>query len=147
MATRTPVPSGAGARPGSARDRGTVEELHVLSRPLPSTVAAARLARVAVRVAVRAWRLPGVEERAALVISEAVTAVLRHADAGGLVLVVRTTRRRLRLEVRCSGGLPAALASADPDDADGAAVLDATAARWGTCDGGRVLWAELALPA
>jgi hypothetical protein len=74
-----------------------------------------------------------------------VTAALRHAAPGGLVLVVRTTRRRLRLEVRCPGGLPAVLSSASPQDVDGAAVLDATATRWGTSDDGRLLWAELAV--
>jgi anti-sigma regulatory factor (Ser/Thr protein kinase) len=147
VATRTPAPRGRRLRPGGPEQRGTVDEQHVLHRPLPGTPAAARLARVAVRVAVRAWRLPDVEERAALVVSEAVTAALRHTAGGGLLLVVATTRRRLRTEVRSTGGLPVTLAADSRDDADAAAVLDATATRWGTCDAGRTVWAELALQA
>lgn len=132
-------------RLGGPHLRGSVHEWHVLQRSLPRTPASARLARVTARVASRAWRVPAVEEAAALVASELVTLVLRHDGRGLLTLRVLMTPRRFRLEVHDPvGGVRADVV--DTDD-PGVAVLTASADRWGVeCHlPGAELWAELAI--
>ena len=131
-------------RAGGPHLRGSVHEWHVLQRTLPRTPASARLARVTARVACRAWRVPALEETAALVASELVALVLRHPGSGVLTLRVLMTPRRLRLEVHDpSGRVP-------PDVVDGddtaVAVIAGSTARWGVeCHvPGAQVWAEIA---
>lgn len=133
-------------RTGDPALRGSTQEWHVLQRALPATPASARLARVTARVACRAWRVPHVQDAAALVASELVTTVLRHTGQGAFTLRVLMTPRRLRLEVHDpSGRLPRALDG--DDDAASTAVVAATSLRWGVDrhHPGAQLWAELAL--
>lgn len=143
-------------RPGGPHLRGRVEEWHVMQRALPRGTAAPRFARVATRVACRAWRVTAVEEPAVLVASELATVALRHAGPAPLLVRVLMTPRRLRLEV-LGARLPTALAdvmltradagagdSAGDEHGVSAVVLSGTCCRWGVDDDR--LWAELALP-
>jgi hypothetical protein len=114
-------------RTGNPAMRGLVQEWHVLQRALPATPASARLARMT-----------------ALVASELVTTVLRHAGPRTITLRVLMTPRRLRLEVHDpSGRLSHALDG--ERDAASLAVVAASASRWGV-DGraaGAQVWAEI----
>ena len=126
--------------------RGQVQEWHQIQRALPASPVSVRLARMTARVACRAWRVPEAEETAALVASELVTVVLRHAEPGQLTLRVRMTPRRLRLEVRHPhGGLPADLGDPGTADATALTILTASTVRWGVAPTGSELWAEIAL--
>ena len=135
-------------RTGGPHLRGEVREWHVLQRALPATPASVRLGRMTARVACRAWRVPAVQESAALVTSELVTTVLRSASTGVLTLRVLMTPRRLRLEVHDpSGSVPTDVGRPGTPDADSLAVVASEVIRWGV-EGyrpGTVLWAELAL--
>lgn len=92
-------------RPGGPDLRGTEHELHVLERALPATPASTALARMTARVACRAWRVPHVADDAVLLASELVTAAVRATVAFRVVLRVRMTPRRLRIEVYDPSGL------------------------------------------
>jgi anti-sigma regulatory factor (Ser/Thr protein kinase) len=119
----------------------------VLQRVLPATPASVRLARMTARVACRAWRAPELEEPAALVASELVTTVVRHATGGVVTVRVRMTPRRLRIEVHDpSGQVPDDVETGTPD-ADAESVVEAESARWGRerAHPGVLLWAELPL--
>lgn len=131
-------------RTGDPAMRGTVQEWHVLQRVLPATPRSARLARVTAQVACRAWRVPHLQERAALLASELVTTVLRHTGPGALTVRVLMTPRRLRVEVHDPSGLLPRGLDAD-EDATSTAVVAATSIRWGVdCHRpGAQIWAEL----
>ncbi|MFP5219408.1 MAG: hypothetical protein ACLGIG_06660 [Actinomycetes bacterium] len=119
-----------------------MHEWHVLQRALPRTPAAARLARVTARVACRAWRVPALEEAAAVVSSELVGLVLRRDGTGAITFRVLMTPRRLRLEVHDpTGGVPVDTAGAET----AVALVDAYTVRWGVESHlpGAQLWAEL----
>lgn len=141
------MPTGrtATSRPGSEGGRGRVDEWHVLQRSLPVTAASARLARVTVGVACRAWRVPSLQEPAVLVASELVTTALRHAPPGLLTLRVLMTPRRLRVEVHDpSGSVP--LHPRSEEDGRALAVVADASVRCGVelRLPGVQLWAELA---
>ena len=131
----------------------------MLQRPLPVAGASVRLARMTTRVACRAWRVPSEQETAALVVSELVTIVVRHAApeqlAGArspaasqlLNLRVLMTPRRLRLEVHDPSGAVPADVGASGEDGAALAVVTGACGRWGIeCHlPGAQLWAELAV--
>ncbi len=119
----------------------------MLQRSLPATPASVRLGRMTARVACRAWRVPALEESAALVVSELLTTVLAYSDGNRITLRVRMTPRRLRIELHDPrSSLPADLAASERD-APAVAVVEASSIRWGLdhVAGGCEVWAELAL--
>jgi hypothetical protein len=132
-------------RTGGPKQRGSVQDWHVLQRSLPNRPVSEHLARMTVRVACRAWRVPHAEESAALLAAELVSLVVRHAGPGMFTIRVSMTPRRLRLEVHDpSGALPPDLERSDPD---AVAVIRASSHRWGRANqtAGAQVWAELAL--
>jgi hypothetical protein len=136
-------------RPGGPELRGRSAEQHRLERSLPPVAASVRLARMTVRVACRAWRVPDAGDPAVLLASELVTEALRSRSSGALVLRVLMTPRRMRIEVHDRS---ASLTGALPDgwqDECRRQLLDAESTRWGVepTPAGTQAYAELALPA
>src|ERR1700676_978167 len=94
--------SRGGSRGGQVRAREAEETRRILRLTLPISTDAVRLARQATRVALAAWRLGYLEETAALLVSELVTNVVRHARgvAGAMELELETRNTWLRIEVQ-----------------------------------------------
>ncbi|MFJ4329982.1 MULTISPECIES: ATP-binding protein [unclassified Streptomyces] len=119
----------------------------------PAAPDAVRTARSLVRRTLDEWRLGGVGDIAALLVSELVTNALRHATGPIGVRLVRGAAGAdgvLRVEVSDPLPDPPRERVARPDDEDGRGLqLVASAARrWGTRPGeeGKTVWFELALP-
>ncbi len=117
----------------------------------PATLAAPGQARAFVRHVAQGWQLPAsLADDVTLVVSEAVTNVVRHAKTPVLVGVARD---RSSLLVSIADGQvaapgPRAAASADAEDGRGLMIIHAVASEWGvehTTIGKRV-WMRLPFP-
>lgn len=131
------------------RPRERTDELHVLQRPLPAVAASARLARVTVGAACRAWRIPDAGEPAALVASELIATAVQCGSRGQLTLRLLMSPDRLRLELHDPSGRVAP-GPGDPDEPSWPLEVVAASCRdWGVepLGGGTQLFAELSLPA
>jgi anti-sigma regulatory factor (Ser/Thr protein kinase) len=116
---------------------------------MPAAGQAPGLARQATREVLHSWRVAHLEETAVLFVSELVTNAVRHAAAGGSMLVLRleAAGTSLRIEVHDADpqwprpGLPAGL----DESGYGFVILDALASRWGVSETstGKAVWAEL----
>ena len=139
----------SGSRGARARACRAEETSRILRLTLPVTTDAAALARQATRIALTAWRLGFLEETAALLVSELVTNVIRHArgGAGVMALELETMNTWLRIEIADSDPRwPQPRTPARFDESGfGFVLVDALAAKWGVREmaQGKVVWAEL----
>ncbi len=135
--------SGAHTWPG-AGESGRARQL-----TLAPTARAAGLARRVTHEALASWRMAHLEETAALLVSELVTNVVRHAHTGGSALVLRldATGPWLRIEVHDAD--PRWPQPRTPGGLDGSGfgfvLIEAMADRWGVREAtiGKAIWAEL----
>ncbi|MFF4469564.1 ATP-binding protein [Streptomyces sp. NPDC001599] len=125
----------------------------------PAAPDAVRTARSLVRRTLGEWRLDGVADIAALLVSELVTNALRHATGPIGVRLVRSPAAAAAaagvdgvLLVEVSDPLPdpprERVARPDDEDGRGLQLVASAARRWGTRPGeaGKTVWFELALP-
>lgn len=111
---------------------------------------AVRVARAVVRLLCRAWQLGEVCESAVLVISELSANAVRHGATGGMILRLRLSTRRLRIELADnSPGRPEV--RRPPDEAEsgrGMWLVSVLSVRWGVEPDpiGKRTWAELSIP-
>lgn len=109
------------------------------------------LARRFVREQLTGWQLEALLDDAFVVVSELATNAIRHAGSAYRVGLSRTGSA-LRIEIRDSGaGTPEPQPpSSTAENGRGLLLVAAIAASWGIEDadrgGGKVVWAELALP-
>lgn len=117
---------------------------------LAATAQAPGVARQIAQEALASWQMPHeLVETAVLLVSELVTNAVRHADTGGLVLVLRleTAGPWLRIEVHDAD--PRQPQPRIPDRLDGSGfgfvLVEALADKWGVREAmvGKVVWAEL----
>jgi anti-sigma regulatory factor (Ser/Thr protein kinase) len=116
---------------------------------LAATAAAAGAARQATQEALASWRLAHLTDTAILLVSELVTNVVRHAQTGGMALVLRleTAGPWVRIEVHDAD--PCQPQPRIPDRLDGSGfgfvLVDALADKWGVREAaiGKVVWVEL----
>ena len=139
----------SGSRGARTRASRAEETSRILRLTLPVTTDAAALARQATRIALTAWRLGFLEETAALLVSELVTNVIRHArgGAGVMALELETMNTWLRIEIADSDPRwPQPRIPAGFDDSGfGFILVDALATKWGVREmaPGKAVWAEL----
>jgi anti-sigma regulatory factor (Ser/Thr protein kinase) len=139
----------SGSRSARACACGAEETSRTLRLTLPVTTDAVGLARQATRIALAAWRLGFLEETAALLVSELVTNVVRHARGGAdmMALELETMNTWLRIEITdADPRWPQPRIPAGFDDSGfGFILVDALAAKWGVREiaQGKVVWAEL----
>lgn len=119
----------------------------------PAAPDAVRTARSLVRRTLDEWRLGGVADITALLVSELVTNALRHATGPIGVRLVRDPAGAAGvLLVEVSDPLPdpprERVARADDEDGRGLQLVASVTRRWGTRPGeaGKTVWFELALP-
>ncbi|MEV7072615.1 ATP-binding protein [Streptomyces sp. NPDC091972] len=118
----------------------------------PADPGAVRAARTAVRDRLTAWRLDGLADIAALLVSELVTNSLRHATGPIGVRLVRPEGAGGVLLVEVSDPLPdpprERVAGLDDESGRGLQLVARAADRWGTRPGtsGKTVWFELSTP-
>jgi anti-sigma regulatory factor (Ser/Thr protein kinase) len=118
----------------------------------PADPGAVRAARTAVRKRLSAWRLDGLADIAALLVSELVTNSLRHATGPIGVRLVRPEGVGGVLLVEVSDPLPdlprERVADLDDESGRGLQLVAHAAHRWGTRPGttGKTVWFELSVP-
>ena len=118
----------------------------------PADPGAVRAARTAVRNRLTAWRLDGLADIAALLVSELVTNSLRHATGPIGVRLVRPEGVGGVLLVEVSDPLPdpprERVADLDDESGRGLQLVAHAARRWGTRPGatGKTVWFELSAP-
>jgi anti-sigma regulatory factor (Ser/Thr protein kinase) len=118
----------------------------------PADPGAVRAARTAVRNRLTAWRLDGLVDIAALLVSELVTNSLRHATGPIGVRLVRPEGVGGVLLVEVSDPLPdpprERVADLDDESGRGLQLVAHAAHRWGTRPGttGKTVWFELSVP-
>ncbi|WP_424878295.1 ATP-binding protein [Streptomyces sp. SLBN-8D4] len=118
----------------------------------PADPGAVRAARTAVRNRLTAWKLDGLADVAALLVSELVTNSLRHATGPIGVRLVRPEGVDGVLLVEVSDPLPdpprARVADLDDESGRGLQLVAHAADRWGTRPGvtGKTVWFELSTP-
>ncbi|MFE1834316.1 ATP-binding protein [Streptomyces sviceus] len=118
----------------------------------PADPGAVRAARTAVRNRLTAWKLDGLADIAALLVSELVTNSLRHATGPIGVRLVRPEGIDGVLLVEVSDPLPdpprARVADLDDESGRGLQLVAHAADRWGTRPGvaGKTVWFELSMP-
>ncbi|NUP44305.1 MAG: ATP-binding protein [Streptomyces sp.] len=122
------------------------------SQTLPCEPESARRARLLVRTACETWHLPGLADRAELVISELVSNAVAHSGSRAMrVTVSRPAPDRVRLSVvdRSHAKPATRTASEDDEHGRGLALIEAVSDRWGTdpLRWGKRVWAECALGA
>jgi anti-sigma regulatory factor (Ser/Thr protein kinase) len=127
---------------------GTDGTRQMIQLALPAVPAAVRLARRAIRDALAAWQLSGVEETVVLLVSELVTNAVRHAkNTGAISLELRSTGTWLRIEVQdADPQWPQPRIPAGCDESGfGFVLIEALAGRWGVrqTPAGKAVWAEL----
>jgi serine/threonine-protein kinase RsbW len=117
---------------------------------LAATAQAPGVARQVAQEALASWRMPDeLAETTVLLISELVTNAVRHADTGGLALVLRleTAGSWLRIEVHDADPCPPQPRTPDRLDGSGFGfvLIEALADKWGVREAtvGKVVWAEL----
>ena len=116
---------------------------------LPATPAAVQQARQATREALATWQLTGLQETAALIVSELVTNAIRHASVGGAEVGLRleATGSWLRIEVHDTDPRPPQprIPVAFDEGGFGFVIVEALADKWGSCqsEDGKAVWAEL----
>jgi serine/threonine-protein kinase RsbW len=116
---------------------------------LTATAEAAGAARQATQEALASWRVAHLADTAILLVSELVTNAVRHAQTGGMALVLRleTAGPWLRIEVHDAD--PRLPQPRIPDRLDGSGfgfvLVEALADKWGVREAtiGKVVWAEL----
>jgi anti-sigma regulatory factor (Ser/Thr protein kinase) len=119
----------------------------------PAEPSAVRAARSAVRGQLRDWRLDGLGDLTALLVSELVTNSLRYAAGPIGVRLVRPDGRRDALLVEVSDALPdpphERVAGDDEESGRGLRLVAGSSRRWGIRPGntGKTVWFELAVPA
>jgi anti-sigma regulatory factor (Ser/Thr protein kinase) len=117
----------------------------------PADPGAVRAARTAVRNRLAAWRLDGLADIAALLVSELVTNSLRHATGPIGVRLVRPEGVGGVLLVEVSDPLPdlprERVADLDDESGRGLQLVAHAADRWGTRPGttGKTVWFELSV--
>ena len=144
--------TGDAAKPSAADDPGELgarASCWVWEMTLPAAVHAPGYARQATREVLASRHAAQVEETAVLFVSELVTNAVRHASAGGSMLVLRlaATGTSLRIEVHDGDpqwprpGTPAGLG----ESGFGFVIVDALASTWGVSGTatGKAVWAEL----
>ncbi|WP_053850678.1 ATP-binding protein [Streptomyces sp. NRRL B-24085] len=118
----------------------------------PADPGAVRAARTAVRNRLTDWRLDGLADIAALLVSELVTNSLRHATGPIGVRLVRPEGAGGVLLVEVSDPLPdpprERVAGLDDESGRGLQLVAHAADRWGTRPGtsGKTVWFELSMP-
>ncbi|MGO4429272.1 ATP-binding protein, partial [Streptomyces sp. MCAF7] len=122
------------------------------SQTLPCEPESARRARLLVRTACDTWHLPGLADRAALVISELVSNSVQHSGSRAMrVTVSRPAPDRVRLSVvdRSHAKPTQRTASEDDEHGRGLALVEAVSDHWGTdpLRWGKRVWAECVLEA
>jgi anti-sigma regulatory factor (Ser/Thr protein kinase) len=108
-------------------------ELQACRVRLASEPAAAAEARSQVRAAIAAWNAPVDQDVAVLLAGELVTNAIQHAAGESVMLGIRCTRDRLRVDVHDRSSSPPVLANA-PAEAEGGRGLMLVAslsAEWG----------------
>ncbi len=139
----------SGSRGARARACRAEETARILRLTLPVTTDAARLARQATGIALTAWRLDFLEETAALLVSELVTNVIRHARGGAGVMALELETMDTWLRIEIADGDPRwpqpRIPAGFDDSGFGFILVDALAAKWGVREmaQGKVVWAEL----
>ncbi|WP_129307263.1 ATP-binding protein [Streptomyces sp. L2] len=124
------------------------------SQTFPCEPSTAELGRELVRGVLGVWRLDGLADRAALIVTELIANASRHTPCPEIRLTVgRPSATRLRVGVvdREPSRLPALSRAADDDESGrGLFVVDAVAERWGydlhgsdRRPWGKEVWAEL----
>lgn len=118
---------------------------------LPDELSSVSRARRFVREKLAEWRIDGLLDDALLVVSELAANALTHARSSYRVRLAATVRA-LRIEVDDTGsGTPEPQPlTIDEEHGRGLHLVGAMAASWGmeaAADGGKRVWAELALPA
>jgi anti-sigma regulatory factor (Ser/Thr protein kinase) len=117
----------------------------------PADPGAVRAARTAVRNRLAVWRLDGLADIAALLVSELVTNSLRHATGPIGVRLVRPDGVDGVLLVEVSDPLPdpprERVAGLDDESGRGLHLVAHAARRWGTRPGamGKTVWFELSV--
>ena len=119
-----------------------------LRMTLPAVGESVRLARYATRAVLTAWRLTHVEEAAALLVSELVTNVVRHARGTDVITVdLQAGRTWLRIEIQDTDRHWPQPRVPDGFDESGFGfiLVEALASNWGVREtaAGKAVWAEL----
>jgi anti-sigma regulatory factor (Ser/Thr protein kinase) len=119
-----------------------------LRMTLPAVGESVRLARYATRAVLTAWRLAHVEEAAALLVSELVTNVVRHArDTDVITVDLHAGRSWLRIEIQDTDRHWPQPRIPDGFDESGFGfiLVEALASNWGVREtaAGKAVWAEL----
>jgi serine/threonine-protein kinase RsbW len=112
----------------------------------PDRVRVAQIRRIAV-AHMRLWSVPTpLAEDVRLVVSELVTNSIEHGQ-GAVLLRMRRTDSRLRVEVTDENSAPAQLQHAEDEGLCGRGLflVASLAAAWGVSDDGRTTWAAFAL--
>jgi CheY-like chemotaxis protein len=118
---------------------------------LPNDISSASRARAFVEERCQSWGMGAIVDDAVLIVSELVTNAVVHAESAAELRLV-AGEGTLRVEVVDQGGLAPDPQLAGDDDEHGRGLLLVTvlSAAWGTearADGGKVVWADLALAA
>ena len=125
-------------------------DLLVVERRFAVEAGAVRLARAAGRLLCLPWHLGAACESAALIISELSGNAVHHGATGFMVLRMRLSPRRLRIELADnSPGRPEVRRPpADAESGRGMWLVSALCVRWGVDADpiGKRTWAELSLP-
>jgi signal transduction histidine kinase len=114
---------------------------------LPAATQAPGLARRATREVLTSWQVAHLTESALLIVSELVTNSVKHCNGSMLLLQMRTTGTRLRIEVHdADPRWPRPSIPAELDESGfGLVLVNALADRWGVCESvtGKAVWVEL----
>jgi anti-sigma regulatory factor (Ser/Thr protein kinase) len=127
------------------------QELQTVRALLPATPTAVQQARQATREALARWELTGLQETAALIVSELVTNAIRHAsaDGGEVELRLEATEAWLRIQVHDADPRPPQprVPAALDEGGFGFVIVEALADKWGSCqsEGGKAVWAKLSI--
>jgi anti-sigma regulatory factor (Ser/Thr protein kinase) len=106
-------------------------------------------ARLHTRLVLAEWGLSRLAEDAELIVSELVTNAITHGGGAYIRLLLRSDRRQVCLLVWDQSFILPMPAEEDIEapDGRGLVIVEALAARWGSCrtqgDGGKIVWAVL----
>ena len=138
-------------RPGGPEQRGSVREQGHVECTFPVSGAALAVARQVARAICARWPSRDACEAVLLILSELLGNAVKATSGTTVSMRLSWTARRVRIEVADDNPRAPVARHAGPDEEGGRGlwIVEVIAVRWGSFPFGRgkIVWAEVALPA